>query len=194
MRDGMHGIFSRSQARFTSVSCTRGIGGGWNVEEMNHHGTEFKSRWKKLREQVAALKKIWSEDEAEYQGEFVKFEKIWSWPKPKRKPHPPILLGGESDHTLRRVVEYCDGWFPRGFRGFDPTTAAGRLRDMANKAGRDPKTISVSVFGAPPEAGVLANFEKQGFERTLLGVPDVGRDEILRQLDAWTPLARAHAA
>ena len=81
-----------------------------------------------------------------------------------------------------------------GFRGFDPLKATGRLHDMAKAAGRDPKTISISVFGAAPDAAVLASFEKQGFQRTLLGVPDDSRDEILRQLDDWAPLARAHQA
>ena len=93
-----------------------GIGGGWNVEEMGHHGTVFKTRWKKLREQIAAMKTIWTEDAAEYHGEFVNFEPIWSWPKPVQKPHPPILLGGHSPQVLQRVVEYCDGWMPIGGR------------------------------------------------------------------------------
>ena len=91
-----------------------GIGGGWNAEEMEHHGTEFKTRFRKLREQVLAMKEIWTKDEAEFHGEFVNFDPIWSWPKPAQKPHPPVLLGGESGYTLQRVVDFCDGWFPRG--------------------------------------------------------------------------------
>jgi probable F420-dependent oxidoreductase len=91
-----------------------GIGGGWNAEEMEHHGTIFKSRFQRLREQVLAMKELWTKDVAEYRGDFVQFEPSWSWPKPAQKPHPPVLLGGESSYTLQRVVDFCDGWFPRG--------------------------------------------------------------------------------
>jgi probable F420-dependent oxidoreductase len=100
-----------------------GIGGGWNVEEMENHGADYKTRFKLMRERVLAMKALWTEDEAAYRGEMVGFDPVWSWPKPKQKPHPPILLGGETDYTLRRVVEYCDGWFPRPQRGSSPYSA-----------------------------------------------------------------------
>ena len=90
-----------------------GIGGGWNVEEMNQHGVEYKTRFKQMREHILAMKALWTEDEASFDGEFVKLEKTWAYPKPTQTPHPPILLGGESDYTLKRVVDYCDGWYPR---------------------------------------------------------------------------------
>src|ERR687895_533130 len=90
-----------------------GVGGGWNREEMENHGTDPKTRFRKLREQILALKEIWTKDAAAFHGEFVRFDPIWSWPKPVQKPHPPVLLGGETVHTLRRVVEIGDGWFPR---------------------------------------------------------------------------------
>src|SRR6266545_4211775 len=109
-----------------------GIGGGWNAEEMEHHGTDFKTRFKRLGEQVRAMKEIWTKDEAEFHGQHVNFDKIWSWPKPAQKPHPPVLLGGESSHTLQRVVDFCDGWFPRG-RGH-PAGAHGPAR--ARRQGR----------------------------------------------------------
>jgi probable F420-dependent oxidoreductase len=86
-----------------------GIGGGWNVEEMENHGARYNTRFKLMRERVLAMKALWTEEEAEYHGEMVDFDKVWSWPKPAQKPHPPIILGGETDYTLRRVVEYCDG-------------------------------------------------------------------------------------
>jgi probable F420-dependent oxidoreductase len=89
-----------------------GIGAGWNAEEMENHGTAFKIRWKLLRERVEAMKKIWSEDAAEYHGRYVSFDPVWSWPKPVQRPHPPILLGGHSPQVLQRVVDYCDGWMP----------------------------------------------------------------------------------
>src|SRR6266478_2011425 len=83
-----------------------GIGAGWNAEEMENHGTEFKSRFKRMREQVLAMKEIWTKDEAQFHGQHVNFDPIWAWPKPAQKPHPPVLLGGESGHTLQRVVDF----------------------------------------------------------------------------------------
>jgi probable F420-dependent oxidoreductase len=110
-----------------------GIGGGWNVEEMENHGARYQTRFKQMREHVLAMKALWTEEEASYDGEFVKFDRVWSWPKPRQSPHPPIILGGESDHTLRRVVEYCDGWFPRTRAGFDAPQAIARLAHMASR-------------------------------------------------------------
>ena len=89
-----------------------GIGGGWNVEEMENHGARYPTRFKLMRERVLAMKALWTEEAASFNGEFVNFDPVWCYPKPLRQPHPPILLGGETDHTLRRVVEFCDGWFP----------------------------------------------------------------------------------
>lgn len=169
-----------------------GIGGGWNVDEMENHGAEHATRFKMMREHVLAMKALWTEDEASYHGEFVNFDPAWSWPKPKQRPNPPILLGGETDHTLRRIIEYCDGWLPRP-RGFDPVEGIARLHRMASDKGRDPKTLSVTVFAAPPDKAVLDGYRKAGIDGALLAIPDLGRDEILRQLDEWTPLAKAHA-
>lgn len=163
-----------------------GIGGGWNVEEMANHGTEFRTRWKKLREQVAALKKIWSEDEPEFHGEFVNFDPIWSWPKPAQKPHPPILLGGHSPQVLRRVVDYCDGWLPLGARGESVLRQIQELRRLAESQGRDPKTISVSIYWAPADAAVLEKYRKAEVERVVFGLPPAGRDTVLPLLDRYT--------
>jgi probable F420-dependent oxidoreductase len=169
-----------------------GIGGGWNVDEMENHGATHANRFKIMREHVLAMKALWTEEKASYHGEFVKFDPVWSWPKPTQKPNPPILLGGETDHTLRRIIEYCDGWLPRP-RGFDPVQGIERLHRMASEKKRDPKTLSVTVFGAPADSAVLASYAKSGIDGALLAIPDVSRDEILRQLDQWAPLAKAHA-
>jgi probable F420-dependent oxidoreductase len=96
-----------------------GIGGGWNAEEMANHGTDFKTRFSLMRERIAAMKAIWTNDVAEYQGAFVKFEPLWAWPKPVQKPHPPILVGGEFPHGAKRAIEYGNGWMPIGGRGLD---------------------------------------------------------------------------
>ena len=170
-----------------------GIGGGWNVDEMENHGATYDTRFKMMREYVLAMKALWTQDEASYHGEFVKFDPVWSWPKPTQKPHPPILLGGETDYTLRRVVDYCDGWFPRP-RGFDPVQGVDRLRRMADSRKRDFSTLTINVFGAPNDAKVLESYRKAGIQDALLAIPDLGRDEILRHLDTIAPLVKVGVA
>jgi probable F420-dependent oxidoreductase len=165
-----------------------GIGGGWNVEEMENHGARYNTRFKLMRERIFAMKALWTEEEAEYHGEMVDFDKVWSWPKPMQKPHPPIILGGETDYTLRRVVEYCDGWFPRPGRGYEIREQLARLNRMAEEKGRDPKTLSTSVFRAPPDKATLREYDEAGIDRAVLEIPDESRDEILRVLDRYVPL------
>jgi len=167
-----------------------GIGGGWNVEEMENHGAKYQTRFKQMREHVLAMKELWTKEEASYDGEFVRFDRVWSWPKPAQKPHPPVILGGETDHTLRRVIEYCDGWFPRPRGGFDVVKGVAHLHQMAEKAGRDPKTITTIVFGSANDAKVLESYDKAGIQSALLAIPDESRDEILRYLDKIAPLAK----
>ncbi|NKB57716.1 MAG: TIGR03619 family F420-dependent LLM class oxidoreductase [Alphaproteobacteria bacterium] len=165
-----------------------GIGGGWNVEEMENHGTTYKERFALMRENVLAMKALWTEDEAEFNGDMVKFEKSWSWPKPLQKPHPPIILGGETKYTLRRVVEFCDGWLPRVTPDFDPTESMARLREAADEAGRDMSDLSVTVFRAPPDAQKLESFAQAGISGGLLQLPSADRDTVLRLLDEYAPL------
>ena len=160
-----------------------GIGGGWNVEEMNNHGVEYKTRFKQMREHAEAMKAMWTQEEASYSGEFVNFDPIWSYPKPVRKPHPPILLGGETDYTLKRIVEYCDGWIPRGGRGFEPKSSMERLRNMADKHGRDHTEITTTLFRGPTDQKDIDACREEGVTRVLYDVPDVGRDEALKTLD-----------
>jgi len=165
-----------------------GLGGGWNVEEMEDHGVQYKTRFKLMREKVLAMKQLWTEDEASYQGEMIKFEPAWAWPKPAQRPHPPILLGGESDYTLERVVEYCDGWLPRVRPGFEPVEGMTRMREAAEKAGRDPASLSMSVFRPPPEREKLEAYSAAGVQRSLLHLPSADRDTVLKQLDEYAPL------
>jgi probable F420-dependent oxidoreductase len=167
-----------------------GIGGGWNAEEMEHHGTAFKTRFRVLRERVLAMKEIWTKEEPEFHGEFVNFDPIWSYPKPVQKPHPPVLLGGESGYTLQRVVDFCEGWFPRGRNPEAVVTGMADLKARAARAGRDMKTISVSVFAAPAERAALDRFAEIGVTRAILRLPPEGRDTVLPLLDQWTKLIR----
>ena len=167
-----------------------GIGGGWNVEEMEHHGTEFKTRFKRLREQVLAMKQIWTKDEAEYHGEFVSFDKIWAWPKPAQKPNPPVLLGGESGHTLQRVVDFCDGWFPRGRAPEIILPGIKDLKMRAEKAGRDFKSLSISIFSAKPDQATLDTYAGAGVTRAIMRLPSEGRDKILPLLDQYAKFVK----
>jgi probable F420-dependent oxidoreductase len=162
-----------------------GVGGGWNAEEMAHHGTIFKTRFKKMGEQVRAMKEIWTKDVAEFHGEHVNFEPIWCWPKPATQPHPPVLLGGESSHTLQRVVDYCEGWFPRSRQPELVTRGMKELKERAAKAGRDIQTISVSVFGVAADHNLLHTYRAVGVTRAILRLPSEGRDTILPLLDQY---------
>jgi len=85
-----------------------GVGGGWNREEMANHGTDPRKRMKIMAERVEAMKAIWTQDEASYSGEFVNFDRIWSWPKPAQRPHPPVLVGGNGPTVLDRVLAFGD--------------------------------------------------------------------------------------
>jgi alkanesulfonate monooxygenase SsuD/methylene tetrahydromethanopterin reductase-like flavin-dependent oxidoreductase (luciferase family) len=150
---------------------------------MEHHGTDYESRFQRLEEQVEALKKIWTEDEAEFHGEHVAFEKIWSWPKPFQKPYPPIILGGHTRHTRQRVVDHCDGWLPIGVSTEAVLRGIEDLRERAEKAERDIGTISVSVFGARADRETLDSYDAAGVERVIFALPPAGRDKVLPKLD-----------
>jgi probable F420-dependent oxidoreductase len=159
------------------------IGAGWNAEEMENHGTAFATRFRVMSERARAMKVIWAEEEPEFHGEFVDFGPIWSYPKPVQTPNPPILVGGETDYTLRRVVEWADGWFPRGRGGFDPAEGMARLKAIADEAGRPMDTINVSLFGMEPNRAALDRAAEAGVTRAILGLPSNDRDDVLRRLD-----------
>ena len=167
-----------------------GLGGGWNAEEMEDHGTDFKQRWRVLRERVLAMKRIWTEDEASFEGDFVHFPPLWSWPKPVQKPHPPILLGGHGPRALARVVDYCDGWLPISVRAGDLEAGMTELRRLASEKGRDPRSISVSVYGAPMDAAGLTRLRDLGVARAIFALPSAEADALLPLLDRGADLAR----
>lgn len=180
--------------RLSSGRVLFGIGGGWNVEEMENHGAHYDTRFKLMRERVLAMKALWTQEEAAFHGQMVNFDPVWLYPKPLQQPHPPILLGGSSDYTLKRVVEFCDGWLPiarSGFNdpnSFNPKDAVARLRRAADAAQRDVATLSISAFGAAAEEAVLEQYRAAGIDRALLMVPDLSRDEILTLVDRYARL------
>ena len=135
------------------------------------------------RERILAMKALWTQEEGAFHGEMVNFDPVWLYPKPAQRPHPPILLGGSSDYTVKRVVEFCDGWMPLARPPFDPKETVARLGQAASAAGRDRSTLSISVFAAPADAAILAQYRELGIDRAVLTVPDLTRDEILGVLD-----------
>lgn len=165
-----------------------GIGGGWNVDEMENHGAAYKTRFKLLRERVLAMKALWTEEEAAFHGEMVNFDPAWAYPKPIQSPHPPIILGGETDYTLRRVVEFCDGWLPRVTPDFDPIVAMQRLRNNAEDAGRNAEELTVTVFRAPADRAQLDDYAAAGIHRGLFQLPSADSAAILKRLDELAKL------
>ena len=183
-------VMAKSVASVDQLSNGRvlfGIGGGWNAEEMENHGTPFNRRWKVLREKIEAMKEIWTKDTAEYHGEFVNFDPMWSHPKPYQKPYPPILLG-TFNGGLNRVVNYCDGWIPVGFFNKDLPESIKELGARAEQAGKKGGDFPVSIFGASDKAEDLANLQKLGAERAVFVLPSEGRDKILPMLDTYAKL------
>lgn len=165
-----------------------GVGAGWNAEEMENHGTEFKTRFKRMQEQVSAMKEIWTKEEPEYHGKYIEFDPIWSWPKPLQKPHPPIHLGGSGAHTLERVVSFCDGWMPIGRTPDALIERAAELRERAARVGRDMRTIELSVFGAAPNQETVDRYAAAGFERVIFTLPAEGADRNLPRLNRYAAL------
>jgi probable F420-dependent oxidoreductase len=166
-----------------------GIGGGWNVEEIEAHGTEFSSRMKKMREQMEAMKEIWTKTTAEYTGEIVRVPSMRTWPKPVQKPYPPILVGGAFPWAARRAIRYGDGWYPNASSG-KPEEYMPRFWKMAEEAGRDPKALSVTIGGAPEDLDQLKRFRDLGAARAVVTLPAEGADQILPLLDRWAELIR----
>ncbi len=169
-----------------------GIGAGWNVEEMENHGTDSMTRFRLMRERVIAMKEIWTNDEAEYHGKLVDFDPVWSWPKPVQKPHPPIYVGGDSPHTLKRVIDYGDGWMPIPMRGETPLSERIRkLNEMAEEAGRG--RIPVTVYGTLPRQEVIAHYADIGVDRCIFWLPPASAEEAIPQLDRYAELAGSFA-
>src|SRR5690606_13084153 len=147
-----------------------------------------RTRFQRLEEQVQAMKRLWTEDAAAFDGRFVRFTESLSYPKPAQTPHPPLLLGGESDHTLRRIVRFCDGWLPRARGGFDAAQNLQRLERIAAEHGRPMDTLCVGVFVARPVAVSLQRYRGGGFSRATLPLPAAARDDVWRVLDRYPPL------
>jgi probable F420-dependent oxidoreductase len=171
-----------------------GVGGGWNRDEMEDHGTVFGTRFKLMRERIEAMKEIWTKAKAEYHGEMVDLPEMMAWPKPVQKPHPPILVGGAFPHAARRAIRYGDGWCPIGGRpGASPVDVLPQFRQMARDAGRDPQSLSITMFNPEEDADQLARWRDLGVARVVVMLPSESSDKILPVLDRWAALIRRTA-
>ncbi len=151
-----------------------GVGVGWNREELANVSTvPWAQRYNAMRETIAALRALWSEDAAGFDGEFVNFEPSWVYPKPVQAGGPPVLMGCQGRVGLRHVAEYADEWCPIdvGFR--DVAQGVQWFRDAATQADRDPDTIPISIysFGAP-DAATIERYARSGITRVVFSAPD----------------------
>ena len=167
-----------------------GIGCGWNAEEMEDHGTVYETRTLKMREQIEAMKEIWTKDKPEYHGEIVDFPPMMTSPKPMQKPHPPVIVGGAFRLAARRAIRYGDGILPAA-----PSAGSGSpeefmpvWRRMAEEAGRNPQSLSVTLGGAPEDLAVLRRNRDLGVTRMNVRLPPEKEDVILPILDRWAKL------
>jgi probable F420-dependent oxidoreductase len=163
---------------------TLGIGFGWNREEMADHGVDYTRRREVVAEHVAAMRVLWSDEQAGFDGEFVSFEPSFAWPKPVQRPHPPILLGGGAGPKLfEAIAAYGDGWLPIGGAGV--REALPRLHAAVEAAGRDPTAMTVIPFGVVPDPGKVAYYEEVGFAEVVLRLPSAPADVVLPLLDEY---------
>ena len=160
-----------------------GVGAGWNREEMADHGTDPRVRMSILRERVEAMRQIWTADEAEYHGDFVNFDPIWSYPKPIQSPLP-VLVGGMGPTVEDRILSFGDGWLAQDVTAGNLDAFADRaakLQQRATDAGRD--RIQISLFGASPEQGMAERYASAGIDRCLYLLPDGNDAEVTAELD-----------
>jgi len=154
-----------------------GVGAGWNREEMRNHGVDPKTRGALMGEQLAALKEIWTKEQAEFHGEHVNFDPIFAWPKPVQQPLP-IYVGGESKAALDRLARYGDAWLPRA-----QTTAAELNEVRAWLAEQGRTDVPVTIFGAGRDRNALDGYAEGGVERVTLFLPTRPEAETLAALD-----------
>ena len=162
--------------------ATIGIGAGWNREEMENHGADYKNRWAVVREKILAMREIWNNEEAEFHGTYVDFDPIWSYPKPIQDNGPPIWIGANSKWVFDRIADYADGWMPIGGLG---SGNMERLKEAVEARGRRVEDIDLALFGAPPDADEVRGRIDQGFDQLIFVVPPATADVVLPLLDRY---------
>jgi probable F420-dependent oxidoreductase len=166
--------------RLTGGRFEFGVGAGWNDPEIRNHGVEPAKRFAVMREDIEAMREIWTRDEAEYHGEFVSFDPVWSWPKPAQQPHPPILVGGVGAKVLDRVLSYGDAWLPNYGPG-----VLERVPELFRRAEEAGKHVRVIMMSVPADPKVLEECEKAGVSRVMPWLPSAGLARIEREMDTF---------
>ena len=162
-----------------------GIGNGWNQDELEDHGVKFADRHKVARERVEAMKEIWTKSKPEYHGEFVNFDPMMTWPKPVRKPHPPVIVGGAFPYSARRAIRYGEGWIPQAARGGYKEIAdlIPEFRKMATEAGRKADEIAITVWFPRREVDLMKRYADLGVERVVFNLESEGADKVMPVID-----------
>jgi probable F420-dependent oxidoreductase len=155
-----------------------GVGAGWNREEMANHGTDPRTRMALMGERVRAMQAIWTQPEASFTGEFVTFDRIWSWPKPAQHPYPPVLVGGGGPTVLDRVLAYGDGWFPQ----WHDQDLLARIAELKARADRP---LQVQVLSVPPDPKALEQLAEAGVHRASCWLPSGPWSIVEQSLDKW---------
>ncbi|MFC2053417.1 LLM class F420-dependent oxidoreductase [Chloroflexota bacterium] len=180
-------ILANSVATLDRISQGRfifGIGAGWLEAEMVNHGVVYRTRFQLLKEQIRAMKEIWTTEESEFHGKFVNFDKMRSFPKPYQRPRPPIIMGGAGKKSLECVMDVCDGWAPYMLEWSKTKEIIAELHQRAVTIGRDPESLEMSVFEESiPDGKILAEMEEAGVKRLVITIFGQGRDESLPILD-----------
>jgi probable F420-dependent oxidoreductase len=169
-----------------------GVGSGWFAPEMADHGTRYEDRHKILRDRIAAMKVMWTQETSEYHGKYVDFGPMYLFPKPRQKPHPPIILAAEPSPTFKRVLDYADGWLPIvDDNNRDAIDHVQRLRECVAAAGRDPASIEVSMYVmCPPDDALIQRLVDVGVDRVVLLMEPAPRDKALTILDQYTAVMK----
>jgi probable F420-dependent oxidoreductase len=158
-----------------------GVGAGWNVDEMQNHGTDPSTRFRLMRERVEAMKAVWTQDEAEFHGDLVDFDPIWCWPKPVSRPYPPILMGGNGPKALDRVLDHADGWAPNAQPFEVLAERHAELQRRAAELGRAPVPVTVFMREADPDE--LRRMDEIGIARAVIWIDPSERDAAEAALD-----------
>jgi len=154
-----------------------GVGAGWILDELRNHGTDPRTRGRLMDERLRAIIALWTQEKAEFHGDFVDFDPVHSWPKPVQRPHPPIYVGGSSERTFARVAEYGSAWLPSAIPSAELGTRIDRMRQVTGTE------TPVVVFGAAHDPETLDIYAELGVERVLLYLPTLAEDEALHALD-----------
>jgi probable F420-dependent oxidoreductase len=168
-----------------------GVGAGWLESEMADHGVVYRTRFQLLKEQLRAIKEIWTRDESEFHGRFVNFDKLRSFPKPYQRPHPPMIMGGAGEKSLECAAEICDGCAPWLMEWRKAKETIVKIRQQAAAKGRDPAALEFSLFEKTiPDQNIMADMEEAGVKRIILTVFGQAREEALPALDQLAKLNR----